>query len=126
MLGLIVLEVYNSIFNITKENNNFELYTDTFNEFSFEELKDELEEILIIQIITDDILEVETIRPRIIKAYWELRSEKSSTDGYIIFLMAYARSLFRDFESYLRVVIGLDEDDIQLTLKQYNCKFCYL
>ena len=40
MLGLIDLEVYNSIFNITKENNKFELYTDTFDEFSFEELKE--------------------------------------------------------------------------------------
>ena len=35
MLSLIDLEVYNSIFNITKENNKFEHYTDTFDEFSF-------------------------------------------------------------------------------------------
>ena len=46
MLGLIDLEVYNSVFNITKENNKFELCTDTFDKFSFEELKGELEEIL--------------------------------------------------------------------------------
>ena len=39
MIGLIDLEVYNSIFKITKENNKFELYTDTFDEFSFTELK---------------------------------------------------------------------------------------
>ena len=37
--------------------------------------------------------------------------------------MAYARSPFRDFESYLRIVVGLDENDIQLILKQYNSKF---
>ena len=37
--------------------------------------------------------------------------------------MGYARSLFRDFESYLRIVVGLDEDDIRLTLKQYNANF---
>ena len=61
--------------------------------------------------------------PRNIKAYWELGSEKSSTDGYILLLLGYARSLFRDFESYLRIVIGLDEDDIQLILKQYNASF---
>ena len=84
MLGLTDLEVYNSIFNITKANNKFELYTDTFDEFSFEELEDELEEILKIPNITDDLLEDETIAPRIISAYWELRSGKSSTDGYII------------------------------------------
>ena len=28
MLGLVDLEVYNSIFNITEENNNFEIYRD--------------------------------------------------------------------------------------------------
>ena len=37
--------------------------------------------------------------------------------------MGYARSPIRDFESYLRIVVGLDEDDIQLILKQYNEKF---
>ena len=49
--------------------------------------------------------------------------EKSSTDGYIILLLAYARSPFRDFESYLRIVIDLDEDDIQLILRQYISSF---
>ena len=37
--------------------------------------------------------------------------------------MGYARSPFRDFESYLRNVVGLDEDDIQLISKQYNAIF---
>ena len=36
--------------------------------------------------------------------------------------MGYARSPFSDFESYLRIVIGLHEDDIRLILKQYNEK----
>ena len=40
--------------------------------------------------------------------------------------MGYARSPFRDFESYLRIVVGLDEDDIQLNLKKIQSKFCYL
>ena len=40
MQGLTSLEVYISIFNITEENNKFELYTDTFDEFYFEQLKD--------------------------------------------------------------------------------------
>ena len=34
--------------------------------------------------------------------------------------MGYARSLFRDFEKYLTVFVGLHEDDIQLILKQNN------
>ena len=120
MLRLTDLEVYNSLFNITKENNKFELHTDTFDEFSFEEFKDEVGEILSIPNITDSHLEDETLAPRIIKTYWELRSEKSSHDGYITLLMGYARSPFRDFESYLRIVVYLDEDDIRLILKQYN------
>ena len=68
MLGLTELEVYNSIFNITKENNKFELYTDTFDEFSFTELKDELKEILNISDITPYHLQHETVGPRIIQA----------------------------------------------------------
>ena len=40
-----------------------------------------------------------------------------------MFSMGYARPLFRDYESYLRIVVGLDEDDIQLILKQYNSNF---
>ena len=122
MLGLIDLEVYNSISNITKENNKFELYIDTFDEFSFLELKDEIEEILNIPSITDSHLEDETLTPLINDTYQKLRSDKSSHDCYIIFLMGYARSQFRDFESYLRIVIGLEEDNIRLILKQYNEK----
>ena len=37
MSGLTSLEVYNSVFNINTINDKFELYTVTFNEFSFEE-----------------------------------------------------------------------------------------
>ena len=35
MIGLPSLEVDNSIFSITEENNKFEFYKDTFYEFSF-------------------------------------------------------------------------------------------
>ena len=123
MLGLIDLEVYNSIFKITKENNKFELYTETVDEYSFEELKDEVEEILNIPKITDDQLEDDILAPRIAETYWKLRYHKTIHDGYIILLMGYARSPFRDFESYFRIVVGLEEDDIQLIFKQYNEKF---
>ena len=36
--------------------------------------------------------------------------------------MGYARSPFRDFEGYLRIIVSLDEDDIQFILKQYISK----
>ena len=39
MIGLTILEIYNSIFIITEEINKFEHYTDTFDELSFAELK---------------------------------------------------------------------------------------
>ena len=123
MLGLIDLEVYTSIFNITKKDNKFELYTDTFDEFLFEELKDELEEILSIPNIPDDHLEDETIAPLIINTYQKLRSDDLSCDSFSVVLMRYDRSPFRDSESYLRIVAGLEEDNIQLILKQYNEKF---
>ena len=120
MLGLTDMEVYNSIFNITKEKNNFELYTDNFDDFSFEELKDEGEEISNIPNITDDHLEDEIIGPHIVKAYKKLETERRQTGGYYMLLMGYARSPFRDFESHLRIVVGLDEDDMRLILKQNN------
>ena len=123
MLGLLDLEVYNSIFNITKENNKIELYTNTFDEYSFEELRDEVEEILNIPEITDNHLEDETLAPRIAETYWILRISKTSHDDYIILLMGYARYPIRDFESYLRIIVGLEEDNIQLILKQYNEEF---
>ena len=41
----------------------------------------------------------------------------------MILLLGYSKSLFRDFESFLRTVIGLGEEDIQLILKQYNSHF---
>ena len=37
--------------------------------------------------------------------------------------MAYARSPFRDFESFLRIVVGLDGDDTQLILEQNISNF---
>ena len=41
----------------------------------------------------------------------------------MIVFLGYSRSHFRDFESYLRNVNGLDEEDIRLFLKQYNSHF---
>ena len=123
MIGLTNLEVYNSIFNITEENNKFELYRFMSAKFGFLELKDELEEILNIPHITNEHLDDEIIGPRIIDEYIKLSNEKKNSDGYMILLLGYSASPFRDFESYLRLVIGLDEEDIQLILKEYNSHF---
>ena len=93
-------EVYNSIFNINTTNNKFVLYTDNFHEFSCEEIKYELEEILDISNITSELLQDDIIGPRIVSTYKKLETEKRHTDGYYMLLMGYARSSFRDFESY--------------------------
>ena len=115
MLKLTSLEAYKSVFNLT--SLKIELYTDTFDEFSFAEVKEKLEEILNISKITPEHLHDKTIGPRIISAYEKLETERRRTDGYYMLLLCYARSPFRDFESYLRIVVGLDENDIQLILK---------
>ena len=112
-----------SIFNISKVNNKFEIYRDSSNKFGFLELKDELEEILNISHITNEHLNDEVLGPRIIDEYTKLSHEKKNSDGYMLLLVGYSRSLFRDFESYLRIVVCLDEEDIQLILKQYNSHF---
>ena len=118
MIGLTNLEVYNSIFNIAEDNNKFELYGDTSDKFEFLELKDELAEILNISHITNEHLEYEVLGPSKNDEFIKLSSEKKNTDGYMILLLGYARSLFRDFESYLRIVVDLSEEDIQLILKE--------
>ena len=123
MIGLTDVELYNSIFNITEENNKFEIHRDTPTKFRFLELKDELEEILNIPHITPEHLQDDETGPHIIDEFYKLLHEKKNSDGYLILLLGYSRLSFRDFESYLRIVVGLDEKDIQLILKQYNSHF---
>ena len=53
----------------------------------------------------------------------KLSHEEIVSDGYMILLLGYSRSIFRDFESYLRIVVGLDDEDIHLNLKQNNSHF---
>ena len=83
----------------------------------------ELEENLSISDITQKPLQHEKTGPHILEAYKKMRSEKSSTDGCFIISMSYACSPLQDFESYLRIVVGLDEDDIQLILKKNSSNF---
>ena len=123
MLRFVYLEVYNSIFNITEENNKFEIYRDTPTKFRFLELKDELEEILNIPHITREHLLDDETASHSIDEYHKLSHEKKNSDGYTILLLNYSRSQFRCFESYLRIRVGLDEEEIQLILKEYNSHF---
>ena len=123
VIGLTSLEVYNSVYNITEENNKFKLYTGDSHRFGFLELKDELEEILNVSHNSQEHLDNEIMGPRIIDEFSKLSHEKKNSDGCSIILMGYVRSPLRVFESCLRIVVGLDEEDIQLILKQYNSHF---
>ena len=64
-----------------------------------------------------------TKQDHVIVKHKKVGLEKSSTDGYIKLLMGYPRSPFRDFAKYHRIVVGLDEEDIQLILKQNISNF---
>ena len=44
-------------------------------------------------------------------------------DKYMEILAGYTRSVFQDFESYLRTEVDLVEDDVKLVLDEYNSSF---
>ena len=81
MIGLVNLKVYNSIYNKTEKNIKFHLYTDTFDDLSFRELKEELEEIVGIPNILNEHLQDEELATHIISVFRELQTEKRMTDG---------------------------------------------
>ena len=114
MIGLTGLEIFNFIFNITEENNQSEGNTDNFDELSFAVLKHENEEIVTISDITPKRLQHDIIGPRTIQAYKNKRSGKSGTEFYVILQTGFAQPSFRDFESYLRMLVSSDEEVIQL------------
>ena len=86
-------------------------------------MKDKVAEVLGLSNVSTEDLEHKIYGPIIIKTYRKLITEKSQTDGYYIILFSYMHSSFRDFESYLNISSPLEENDIQLILKQYISKF---
>ena len=72
MIGLTDLEVYNSIFNMTEENNKFEIYKfpdEKAGGISYTKVRDEIERDLDISAITDEDLQDVIIAPIIIEEY---------------------------------------------------------
>ena len=126
MLGLVNLEVYNSIFNITEENNKFELYTfpdEKAGGVTYEKVRDETEKDLDIEDITAADLQDEIIAPIIIEEYRKQITKRMKDGKYMESLEGYSRSVFQDFESYLTTEVDLIEDDIKLVLDEYNSGF---
>ena len=126
MIGLVDLEVYNSIFNITEENEKFELYKfpdEKAGGVTYEKVRDEIEKDLDIEDITAADLQDEIIGPKIIEEYKEQVTKRMKDEQYMNILAIYIRSVFQDFESFLRTQIDLVEDDIKLVLDEYNSIF---
>ena len=126
MIGLTDLEVYNSIFNITEENNKFDLYKfpdEKAGGVTYEKVRDEIEKDLGIEDITAEDLQDEIIGPIIIEEYNEQVTKRMNDEQYMNILAIYTRSVFQDFESFLRTQIDLVEDDIKMVLDEYNSNF---
>ena len=126
MIGLVDLEVYNSIYNITEENNKFELYKfldEKTGGFTYEKVRDEIEKDSDISDTTATGLQDDLIAPIIIEEYREQVSERMKDEQYMNILAIYTSSVFQDFESFLRTQIDLIEDDVKLVSDEYNSSF---
>ena len=126
MIGSTDLEVYNSNFNITEENNKFDLYKfpdEKAGGVTYEKVRDEIEKDLDIEDITAADLQDEIIGPIIIEEYKKQVTKRMNDEQYMNILAIYTSSVFQDFESFLRTQIDLVEDDIKLVLDEYNSSF---
>ena len=126
MIGLVDLEVYNSIFNITEEINKFKIYKfpdEKAGGISYTKVRDEIEKDLGIEDMTATDLQDDIIGPIIIEEYNEQVTKRMKDEQYMNILARYTSSVFQDFESFLRTQIDLVEDDIKLVLDEYNSSF---
>ena len=86
MIGLTSLEVYNSIINITQENNNFELYKfpdEKAGGVSYEKIREEIEKDFDISDITASDLQDELVAPVILEEYREQVTKRMEDGGYM-------------------------------------------
>ena len=115
MIGLTDLEVYNSIINITEQNNICEPYM--FHDekcgcISNEKIRDEIEKDFGISDFTAAGLQDEIIAPIITKEYREQVTKRMKDGKYMPILAMYIDSVFQHFESFLRTRVDFVEDDI--------------
>ena len=126
MVGLLDLEVYNSIFNITEKNNKFKLYIfpdENAGGVSYIKVRDEIEKDLDFEDITAADLQDEITAPIIIEEYKKQVKKRMKDVGYMNILARCVTSVFQDFESHLRTEVDLVQDDIKLVLDEYNSSF---
>ena len=126
MLGLTDIEVYNSIFIITGDNNKIELFKspdEKIGGISYTKVRDEIEKDLRISNTTATDLPDDIIAPIIIKEYREQVTKRKKDDKYMYISSGYFRSILQDFENFLRIEVNLVEDDNKLVLDDYNSSF---
>ena len=126
MIGLTDLEVYNSIFNITEENNKLQLYKfpdEKSGGVTYEKVRDEIGRDLDISDITAADLQDDIIGPIIIEEYRDQVTKRIKDGEYMNIVAGCVVSVFQHFESFLRTQIDLIEDDVKLVLDEYNSSF---
>ena len=92
MIGLRDLEVYNSNFNITEENNKFELYIfpdEKIGGVSYTKVRDEIEKDLGISDTTPPGLQDDIIAPNVFQEYRERVTKIMKADKYVYFIWLY-------------------------------------
>ena len=68
-------------------------------------------------------LQDDIIAPIFIEEYKKQVTKRIEDGGYMNILGGCIRSVFQDFESYLRTEVDLVEDDIKLVLDKHNTSF---
>ena len=127
MIGLTNLEVYNSIFNITEQNNKFKLFKipdEKSGGISYIKVRDEIiEKDLDVSDITAADLQDDIIGPIVIEEYREQVTKRMKDEQYMNIVAGYVSSVFQDSENYLRTEVDLIEDDIKSVLDEYISSF---
>ena len=121
MIGLTDLEVYNSIYNLTEQNNKLQLYKFPDKKaggVSYTKVRDEIERDFDVSDITATDLQDDLIGPIIIEQYREQVTKIMKDEQHMRILSIYTSSVFQDFESFLRTQIDLVEDDIKMVLDE--------
>ena len=114
MLGLASLELSDSIFNITEENNKFELYKfpdEKIGAVSYTEVRHEIEKDLGIADIAAADLQDDILAPINNKQYREQITKRMKDGKYMYILWGYSSSLFQEFECFLRTEVDFVQDD---------------
>ena len=126
MIGLTNVKLLKSIFNITEGINKFQLCTFPVSKkrfVTYQKFKDEIEKDLDVSDVTATDLQEKITGLILFEEYRKEKSKKNESEKYMNILAGYTSSMFQDFESYLRTLIDLVEDDDRMVLEDYLSTF---